>query len=138
MTDHDLNAKLAELCGIPRCTREQVYGPSTIETTSPFIYRHDLFRPVVGGRTCEPWNPAQKWEQVHKYVIPAIERAGGNVFLMFHGKRGRSVAIDRDLPQAPGEDFETELLYDESGLTPRLVCLAALEAAKKLEADNGS
>lgn len=134
MDDRELNEKLARLCGIPTYTWDEAFKAfgDNADRVPPFICGG--FLRLESQTHAERWNPVGDWRLVHDFVIPAIERAGGNVFLMFHGKRGRSVAIDRDLPQAPGEDFETELLYDESGLTPRLVCEAALQAWEQLEA----
>lgn len=135
MTDHELDAKMAELCEIPQRTDEETYGAGHAPCTAPFLCGRDLFCPDPDGgcqRLSEPWNPVGDWGQVHEFVIPALRRMGLDVGIDY-GPDETFVFIDVSEPCESGH-------WALSGGTeipnppPRFVCEAALEAWAKMEA----
>lgn len=115
MTDRELNRKLAELCG-----RELV-------DSSMMGGRWLLADPPTGCVTV--WNPCGDWGQVHEYVIPALQRAC-DVTIGALRDAGSYVVIERPHKWC----VRRTAVGIGAGPSPRFVCQAALEAAKKLEA----
>lgn len=120
MTDRKLNEEMARLCGVKlyRCTDAWV----------ACAFESKPLKPNVA------WDPANNWEQVHKFVIPALRRMGCNVRIYFNGTEKNTVSIE---DRCTGYSIATGHVADTDP-SPRFICEAALEAWEKLEATNGN
>lgn len=130
MDDRELNEELARLCGIPTYTDEEAYGdtdgPGTVDVKWPFVCGGVLRHEVDDHLDCD-WNPVKKWQQVHDFVIPALWRMGLSTCVHYE----EDAFFARVQPFC--RSWEVVVDTQEDKPSPRFVCLAALEAGKRLE-----
>lgn len=138
MTDYELNLKMAKVCGFPvlgdveRHEAPPLFVAECETDAMKWIMLHR--RDVDGWDGSEPWNPCGDWNQLHKYVLPAMSRAGFGVAIdLFVGSDSSRVLIVRGLGDGYGE-----AKWQTSKPTPCPVCEAILEAIEKMEGDHGT
>lgn len=121
MTDHELNKKLAELCGV------KLYRCADCWVACGFESKP--LKPNVA------WNPVEDWEQVHDFVIPAMCQRHCDVCTQCSDNLGDEVTVTRWDPEwkMPDEDLSFRRAPEGKRLTSRLFCEAVWEAWKKLE-----
>lgn len=134
MTDHELNAKMGELCEIPQRTDEETYGAGHAPCTAPFLCGRDLFCPHPDGgcqRLSEPWNPVGDWGQVMEYVVKTM----ADKFCDFH--LAWEVPLLELSFTVPCSGYQCRVFSRKPRRlveVPRAICEAALEAWEKREA----
>lgn len=131
MTDRKLNEEMARLCGIPKRTSEETFGPGVRKTIAPFICGGTLFSPTDDRRVSERWDPANLFEQAMRYVVPAIQpyKHYPRRFELVYSAKTIKVLVC-GCPAGLGWPHRTVATMDA---VPRAICEAALEAARKLE-----
>lgn len=119
MTDRELNLKMLDLCG-------ERYVPVP---GAKILY---IAKSDQGGTT--KWDPVKSWDQVNRYVIPALRGMGLEIGIHYVASE-TFVVIDVSEPCESGYwaiSGGTEI----PNPSPRFVCEAALQAANKLETDS--
>lgn len=113
MTDRDLNEAMARLCGVKlyRCT----------DCWVACAFESKPLKPSVA------WNPCGDWNQVHDFVIPALQRRGLGTFI-FSEKDEHFVMV-----QPFDWSWEATVHTQENAIPARCACEVALEAWENLE-----
>lgn len=126
MTDHELNEKIARLCGTPSFDNFSL----AVGHKGPFLVGWALHTAGESGAcTCEPWDPVGDWRQVHKYVIPALQRAGCIVEFRYDD----SPALYMEIKPKFGGWIAVGAVVGLEPPPPRPFCELALEAWENLE-----
>lgn len=129
MTDHELNLRMAELCGFMVYLEEdQLPTPRHIR----YVYFANgcLNLKEKGGPVW--WNPVDDWNQVFRYVLPAMAKYDLDISIDYprYPHDFHDVIVCPD-PRGPG-DSTAASFEDQENPSPRVVCETVFEAIEKL------
>lgn len=125
MTDRKLNEEMARLCGIPKRTSEETFGPGVRKTTVPFICGGTLFSPTDDRRVSERWDPANNLQQAWDYVVPVLCRMQYDVRIL--------KLWDADCRVMAKQEGKSPIAKSDGNGVPqcKLLCLTALQAREE-------
>lgn len=138
MNDRELNLAMAKVCRIlVQRYEEQIeqYPCITVAGKHVLLWKR-------AKEDAVNWNPVHDWNQVHKFVIPALEAADCEWTMSHHPAPGHRPKIEiRALIESPSRGKCTDVtavrecknLAEFKEFGSRLFCEAALEAWQQLE-----
>jgi hypothetical protein len=128
VTDRELNEKLARLCGFPSRAPADYTDAGGYPFVPVYPQEERLYMYSSPHRNGVLWNPVEDWQQVHEFVIPAMNEMGFDVAYVRQATGGFAIRITY------GDDV-MQLENHPDDLTPtRTICEAALEMFEKLGA----
>jgi hypothetical protein len=129
MIDHELNIKMAELCGFVVYPEEDRL-PTPGHIMYVYVANGCLYLEEQGDSVW--WNPVDDWNQVFRYVLPAMAKYGLDISIDYpRNPNGFHDVIVCPDPTGPGNSTAASFEDQENPL-PRVVCETIFNAIEKL------
>lgn len=128
MTNEELNRKMADVCKFPVSDKLGAEYPRVLIQGKSLIFLEDD-DPLLRGTVI--WNPCGDWNQVHGFVVPALERLGFNWMMWRDAPDSAEVEVSET--RSAGRPVCATSSSGADVSLSRRFCEAALEAFEQLE-----